>query len=208
MQLPGRGLYHRHHRRPAGGAAADVADSAAETLQCRRHFWACRRRHISASGWPTPAFGLPFAIYLLAELHRRPAARPDRDRRTSTAPTISRSSAASFCRCRSRRSLRSRSSSSSGCGTTCWSPWCSSAPRTTRLVLTGQPQCAARLARRQLGNPHRFRLHLHHRAADRVLRAAALLRARSARRLRQGRLNHGRHSASPTSTSPMAPCTS
>ena len=57
-----------------------------------------------------------------------------------------------------------------------------------QLVLTGQAQRAARLARRRLGNPHDLGLRHHHRAADRVLLAAALLRPRPARRLGQGRL--------------------
>ena len=52
----------------------------------------------------------------------------------------------------------------------------------------GQAQRAARLARRRLGNPHGLGLRHHHRAADRVLLAAALLRARPAGRLGQGRL--------------------
>jgi ABC-type glycerol-3-phosphate transport system permease component len=51
-----------------------------------------------------------------------------------------------------------------------------------KLVLTGK-LVAARLARRQLGNPDGRRLHHHRRAADRVLLAAALLRARPAGRL-------------------------
>ena len=52
----------------------------------------------------------------------------------------------------------------------------------------GQAQRAARLARRRLGDPHDLGLRHHHRAADRVLLAAALLRARPARRLGEGRL--------------------
>ena len=48
--------HHRGHRGPARRAAADVADSAAQTLQCApAPSWACRRRPISASGWRTPA---------------------------------------------------------------------------------------------------------------------------------------------------------
>ena len=57
-----------------------------------------------------------------------------------------------------------------------------------QIVLTGQAQRAARLARRRLGDPHDLGLRHHHRAADRVLLAAALLRARPAGRLGQGRL--------------------
>ena len=57
-----------------------------------------------------------------------------------------------------------------------------------QLVLTGQAQRAARLARRRLGDPDDIGLRHHHRAADRVLLAAALFRPRPARRLGEGRL--------------------
>ena len=69
-----------------------------------------------------------------------------------------------------------------------------------QIVLTGQAQRAARLARRRLGNPHDLGLRHHHRAADRVLLAAALLRARPAGRLGQGRLTCRRRSAASTTS--------
>ena len=55
-----------------------------------------------------------------------------------------------------------------------------------------QAQRAARLARRRLGDPDDLGLRHHHRAADRVLLAAALLRPRPARRLGEGRLRQCR----------------
>ena len=66
-----------------------------------------------------------------ARCRRRSSSRP-----RSTAPTTSRSSGGWSCRCRCRRSPPSPSSSSSGCGTTCWSPTCSSAARRDNRVVT------------------------------------------------------------------------
>ncbi len=57
-----------------------------------------------------------------------------------------------------------------------------------QLVLDRQAPRAARLARRQLGNPDRLGIRLDHRAALRVLRVAALLGARPARGLGEGRM--------------------
>ena len=67
-----------------------------------------------------------------AQLHGHAAAGRSSSRPRSTAPATTRPSTGSSCRCRSPRSRRSRSSSSSGCGTTCSSRWCSSAPVRTR----------------------------------------------------------------------------
>ena len=178
----------RGHHRPAGRAAADVADPAAEALQRRRRV--LRRAGQDLSRHLAGAYRLrPAASRSICCGATSPACRARSwNRRASTAPATSRSSSRSCCRCRSRRWPRSPSSSSCGCGTTCWSPWCSSAREADQIVLTGQAQRAARLARRRLGDPDDVGLRHHHRAADRVLLAAALLRARPAGRLGQGRL--------------------
>ena len=66
MRFPFRGLIVARGRRPARRAAADVADSAAQrSTTASPTSSAPRARAISASGWRTPRFGLPLAIYLL-----------------------------------------------------------------------------------------------------------------------------------------------
>jgi hypothetical protein len=168
----------------AGRAAADVADPAAQMLYNASGFLSKTYLGIWLAH---TGFGLPFAIYLLAQLHRRPAARPDRIG-ASMAPTTSRSFRRSCCRSPSRRSPPSPSSSSSGCGTTCWWPSSSSAPSPDQTVLTYKLNALLGLARRQLGNPHGVGLHHHRGAAARVLLAATLFRPRPAGRIGQGRL--------------------
>ena len=97
------------------------------------------------------AFGLPLAVYLLAELHRIAAVvdhRVGADRRRRPLHDLL---AARSSRCRCRRSRRSRSSSSSGCGTTCWSPTCSSGARRDTASLTDRARPTWSVARARTG---------------------------------------------------------
>ncbi len=87
MRFPGRALLIAGSRRPAGRAAADVADPAADAVQrdrrLVRHFGQGICRHLAGAYGLRPAAGdLP-----AAQLHGRPAARDHRIRRASTAPS-------------------------------------------------------------------------------------------------------------------------
>ena len=181
------GAADRRRRRPAGRAAADVADpAAASSTTASARSSACRRRPISASGSRIPASACRFAIYLLrnyiAGLPREIMESARIDGASDFEIFVKIVLPLSLPGARLLRDLPvpvgvERSAGRHGL------------PRHRRadqLVLTGQAQRAARLARRQLGDPDDVGLRHHHRAADRVLLAAALLRARPAGRLGQG----------------------
>ncbi|MFD0530095.1 carbohydrate ABC transporter permease [Kitasatospora arboriphila] len=129
-------------------------------------------------------FAMPLAIFLLhnfiAQLPRdlMEAAVVD----GATHFKIFRSIVLPLC---ARRWPPSRSSSSSGSGTTCW--WRSPSPRHPRGRPDDRPAGPAeRLLRRPLGTAHGRRLPVADHPADRLLRAAAVLRPRPAGGLGQG----------------------
>ena len=127
----------RRRRRLHGRAAADGAHPDPAALHRRRldrgraasSPTSTSTARSSASGWRTPAFGLPLADVPAAQLHRLAAVvdhRVGQDRRRRPLHDLL---AARRAAVGARARRRSRSSSSCGCGTTCWSPTCSSAAR-------------------------------------------------------------------------------
>ena len=185
MKFPGRALLLVAGRRPARRAAADVADPAAEALQRRRRF--LRRAGEDLSRHLARPYRLRPAARDLspAQLHRRPAARDDGIGARSTAPATSTSSCSivlplSLAGARLVRDLPVPLGVERPAGR---HRLPRRAERPARAHRAAQP---SRLARRQLGNPDRFGLRHHRRAARRVPLAAALPRPRPARRLGQG----------------------
>jgi hypothetical protein len=177
---------HRRHHRPAGRAAADVADTAAQALQRRwRLFFGVPAKTYLGIWLAHTGFGLPFAIYLLrsyiAGLPQGNHGIGAHRRRQRLRDLSSRS----CCRSPSRCSPPLRSSSSSGSGTTCWSPWFSSAPAQNQLVLTGKLNAllGSRGGDWEILTTSAFVTIIV--PLDRVFLAATLFRPRPARGLRQ-----------------------
>ena len=201
------GAADRGHHRPAGRAAADVADPAAETLQRRRRrSSACPSKTYLGIWLAHTGFGLPFAIYLLrsymAGLPReimesaRIDGASDFEIFVKIVLPLSFPVLASFAIFQFLWVWNDLLVAMVFLGT-----------EADQIVLTGQAQRAARLARRQLGDPDDLGLRHHHRAADRLLLAAALLRARPAGRLGEGRLRSCRRRLRKERHDPGAPAT-